>query len=496
MSKLTPQSTDFSKWYNEIVLASGLADYSDVKGCMIIKPYGYALWENIQKVMDEKIKELGVDNVYLPLLIPESYFEKEKEHVKGFAPEVAWVTHAGGKKLDERLAIRPTSETIMYRTFARWIASYRDLPLKVNQWANVIRWEMRTRLFLRTTEFLWQEGHTLHETKEQADEMVQNALYMYKTFARDYLAMAVIDGRKSESEKFAGAEYTTSIEAMMKDKKALQLGTSHLLAQNFAKSFEVKFLDKEGKEQTPWPTSWGVSTRMIGGLIMAHGDDKGLIIPPNIAPIQVIIVPIWKDNSEKKIVKNYIEKLKEKLQGLKYKIDWDDGKSPGWKFNEWEMKGVPLRVEVGPKDEASNQIIAVRRDTGEKIKVNFKEAGNKIKELIEEIQRNLLEKNAKFLKENTREYSDYNKFKQDINKENFFALVNWCGDAKCEDKVKNDTKATTRVCLQAEQNHGEKKCLFIRCLQGWARRFFMTIGLKVLPAKNYKMLICSVCLTA
>ncbi|OGG98970.1 proline--tRNA ligase, partial [Candidatus Kuenenbacteria bacterium RIFCSPHIGHO2_12_FULL_42_14] len=336
MSKLTPQSTDFSKWYNEIVLASGLADYSDVKGCMIIKPYGYALWENIQKVMDEKIKELGVDNVYLPLLIPESYFEKEKEHVKGFAPEVAWVTHAGGKKLDERLAIRPTSETIMYRTFARWIASYRDLPLKVNQWANVIRWEMRTRLFLRTTEFLWQEGHTLHETKEQADEMVQNALYMYKTFARDYLAMAVIDGRKSESEKFAGAEYTTSIEAMMKDKKALQLGTSHLLAQNFAKSFEVKFLDKEGKEQTPWPTSWGVSTRMIGGLIMAHGDDKGLIIPPNIAPIQVIIVPIWKDNSEKKIVKNYIEKLKEKLQGLKYKIDWDDGKSPGWKFNEWE----------------------------------------------------------------------------------------------------------------------------------------------------------------
>jgi len=459
MSKLTPQSTDFSKWYNEIVLASGLADYSDVKGCMIIKPYGYALWENIQKVMDEKIKELGVDNVYLPLLIPESYFEKEKEHVKGFAPEVAWVTHAGGKKLDERLAIRPTSETIMYRTFARWIASYRDLPLKVNQWANVIRWEMRTRLFLRTTEFLWQEGHTLHETKEQADEMVQNALYMYKTFARDYLAMAVIDGRKSESEKFAGAEYTTSIEAMMKDKKALQLGTSHLLAQNFAKSFEVKFLDKEGKEQTPWPTSWGVSTRMIGGLIMAHGDDKGLIIPPNIAPIQVIIVPIWKDNSEKKIVKNYIEKLKEKLQGLKYKIDWDDGKSPGWKFNEWEMKGVPLRVEVGPKDEASNQIIAVRRDTGEKIKVNFKEAGNKIKELIEEIQRNLLEKNAKFLKENTREYSDYNKFKQDINKENFFALVNWCGDAKCEDKVKNDTKATTRVCLQAEQNHGEKKCL-------------------------------------
>src|SRR3989339_36568 len=459
MSKLTPQSTDFSKWYNEIVLASGLADYSDVKGCMIIKPYGYALWENIQKVMDEKIKELGVDNVYLPLLIPESYFEKEKEHVKGFAPEVAWVTHAGGKKLDERLAIRPTSETIMYRTFARWIASYRDLPLKVNQWANVIRWEMRTRLFLRTTEFLWQEGHTLHETKEQADEMVQNALYMYKTFARDYLAMAVIDGRKSESEKFAGAEYTTSIEAMMKDKKALQLGTSHLLAQNFAKSFEVKFLDKEGKEQTPWPTSWGVSTRMIGGLIMAHGDDKGLIIPPNIAPIQVIIVPIWKDNSEKKIVKNYIEKLKEKLQGLKYKIDWDDGKSPGWKFNEWEMKGVPLRVEVGPKDEASNQIIAVRRDTGEKIKVNFKEAGNKIKELIEEIQRNLLEKNAKFLKENTREYSDYNKFKQDINKENFFALVNWCGDAKCEDKVKNDTKATTRVCRKAEQNHGEKKCL-------------------------------------
>lgn len=459
MSKLTPQSADFSKWYNEIVLSSGLADYSDVKGCMIIKPYGYALWENIQKILDEKIKELGVDNVYLPLLIPESYFEKEKEHVKGFAPEVAWVTHAGGKKLDERLAIRPTSETIMYRTFARWIASYRDLPLKVNQWANVVRWEMRTRLFLRTTEFLWQEGHTLHETKEQADGMVQNALDMYKTFARDYLAMAVIDGRKSESEKFAGAEYTTSIEAMMKDKKALQLGTSHLLAQNFAKSFDVKFLDKEGKEQTPWPTSWGVSTRMIGGLIMSHGDDKGLIIPPNIAPIQVVVVPIWKDDDEKAKVEKYIEKLKQELLGLKYKIDHDDSKSPGWKFNEWEMKGVPLRVEVGPKDEANSQLIAVRRDTGEKIKIDFKAAGNRIKVMLQEIQKNLLDNSAKFLTKNTREYSDYDKFKQDLSQENFFVLANWCGGVKCEDKIKNDTKATVRICKPGRLKQKENKCL-------------------------------------
>ena len=284
MEKLTKQSEDFSKWYNEIVLLSGLADYSDVKGCMIIKPYGYALWENIQCELNNRIKEMEVDNVYLPLLIPESYFKKEAKHIKGFAPEVAWVTEAGGKKLEERLALRPTSETIMYHTFAKWISSYRDLPLKVNQWANVIRWEMRTRLFLRTTEFLWQEGHTLHTTKKEADEMVDSALKMYKDFVNEFLAIYVLTGKKTEVEKFAGAEYTKSIEALMKDKKALQMGTSHSLGQDFAKTFDVKYLDENGKEQTPWPTSWGVSTRMIGGIIMSHGDDKGLILPPKVAP--------------------------------------------------------------------------------------------------------------------------------------------------------------------------------------------------------------------
>ena len=333
MSKITPQSQDFSAWYNEVVVAAGLADYAEVKGCMVIKPYGYAIWENIQKALDEKIKELGVQNVYLPLLIPESYFKKEAEHVAGFAPEVAWVTEAGGKKLEERLAIRPTSETIMYRTFANWIASYRDLPLKVNQWANIVRWEMRTRLFLRTTEFLWQEGHTLHATEKEAEAMVDAALVMYQKFVKDYLAIDVLAGIKSQAEKFAGAEYTKSIEGLMKDGKALQMGTSHALGQNFAKTFDVKFLDKDGAEKNPWPTSWGVSTRLIGGLVMAHGDDKGLILPPNIAPIQIVIIPIWKDEQEKEKVMAFVKKIEKILAGLKIKVDADETKSPGWKFN-------------------------------------------------------------------------------------------------------------------------------------------------------------------
>jgi len=367
MNKLTPQSKNFADWYNEIVQLADLAEYSDVKGCMIIKPYGYALWENIQEEMNKRIKAMGVDNVYMPLFIPESYFKKEAEHVKGFAPEVAWVTHAGGKKLEERLAIRPTSETIMYRTFAKWVHSYRDLPLKVNQWANIVRWEMRTRLFLRTTEFLWQEGHTLHTTEKQADEMVDQALELYKNFVNEFLGIYVLNGIKSQAEKFAGAEYTKAIEGMMKDKKALQMGTSHSLGQNFAKVFGIEFLDQEGKKQTPWPTSWGVSTRMIGGIIMAHGDDKGLVLPPKIAPIQVIIIPIYKNSDEEKKIKNYIKNLEKNFKNIKYKIDWDHTNTPGWKFNQWEMKGVPVRMEVGPKDVQKNQVILARRDTGEKL---------------------------------------------------------------------------------------------------------------------------------
>ncbi len=445
MSKLTSQKIDFSKWYNEVVLAAGLAEYSDIKGCMVIKPYGYAIWENLQHIIDKKIKALGVENVYLPLFIPESYFKLEAEHVEGFAPEVAWVTHAGGKKLKERLAIRPTSETIMYRTFAKWISSYRDLPLKVNQWANIVRWEMRTRLFLRTTEFLWQEGHTLHASQKEADNMVNSVLSLYASIARDYLAIDVLAGIKSDAEKFAGAVYTKSIEAMMRDGKALQMGTSHSLGQNFARTFNIQFLDRDSKEKIPYPTSWGVSTRLIGGLIMAHGDDKGLIIPPEIAPIQLIIIPIWKNGSEKSIIVKYISKIEEKIKNVKYKIDWDETKSIGWKFNEWELRGVPLRLEVGPKDEEKKQVVLVRRDNSQKSFVKIEGLNLTIKSLLKSIQKDLFEENSKFLKKNIKIFDDYSKFKDEIKKHNFFALVNWCGDKACEEKIKIDTKATTRV---------------------------------------------------
>lgn len=445
MSTLTPQSKDFSAWYNEVVLAAGLADYSDVKGCMVIKPYGYALWENIQKILDAEIKKMGVANVYLPLLIPESYFKKEAEHVSGFAPEVAWVTEAGGKKLEEKLALRPTSETIMYRTFANWISSYRDLPLKVNQWANIVRWEMRTRLFLRTTEFLWQEGHTLHKSPKEAAQMVDAALKMYKNFVNKYLAIEVLSGVKSQSEKFAGAEYTKSIEGIMKDGRALQMGTSHSLGQNFAKTFEVKYLNENNQEQTPWPTSWGVSTRLIGGIIMAHGDDKGLILPPKIAPIQLIVVPIWKTTEEKEKITTYLKKITKQLTGIKYHLDFDESKSPGWKFNQWELKGVPLRLEVGPKDELAQQIVLVRRDNGEKNIVKLSDIKSQIKIILKKIQDNLWQQNKNFLANNLRNFDNYENYKKESQDTNFPALIHWCGKSTCEEKIKIDTKATTRV---------------------------------------------------
>ncbi|HOY56371.1 MAG TPA: proline--tRNA ligase [bacterium] len=445
MAQITSQKEDFSAWYNEVVLAADLAEYSDVKGCMVIKPYGYTLWENIQKVLNDRIKALGVENVYMPLFIPESYFKKEAQHIAGFAPEVAWVTEAGGKKLEERLAIRPTSETIMYHTFAKWVASYRDLPLKVNQWANVVRWEMRTRLFLRTNEFLWQEGHTLHATREEANRMVDEALKMYQDFVNDHLAIAVIGGLKSNAEKFAGAEYTKSIEGIMKDGKALQMGTSHSLGQNFAETFDINFLDKDGVKQVPWPTSWGVSTRMIGGIIMAHGDDKGLVLPPKIAPIEIVIIPIWKNETEKEKVTQYINKIEKQLKNLKIKTDWDDTKSPGWKFNQWELKGVPVRLEVGPRDEAEQVAVLVRRDTGEKIKIEFNEIKNKIKFLLKDIQNNLFKNSSQFIKTHVETYQNYENYKKDSGVRNFFAIVNWCGNPQCEEQIKNDTKATTRV---------------------------------------------------
>ncbi|MBU0648034.1 proline--tRNA ligase, partial [Patescibacteria group bacterium] len=369
--KIAPRSSDYSKWYNDIVSKADLAEHSPVKGCMIIKPYGYAIWENIQAILDQKIKAQGVVNAYFPLFIPKSFIEKEKEHVEGFSPELAVVTHGGGKKLEEPLVVRPTSETIMYDAYSRWIKSYRDLPLLINQWANVVRWEKRPRPFLRTTEFLWQEGHTAHATNEEALKMVSDMIDVYHDFARDYLAMPTIKGKKSDTEKFAGAVASYSFEPMMQDGKALQTGTSHLLGQNFAKAFNIQYLDKNNKLQYVHQTSWGVSTRLIGALIMTHGDDQGLRLPPNIAPIQIVIIPIYKEKKEKKEVLNFVNKIKEQLTDYSIKIDDDENKSPGWKFNEWEQKGVPIRIEIGPKDVAKEKVVISRRDNGQKLDIKI-----------------------------------------------------------------------------------------------------------------------------
>lgn len=449
---LTPQSKDFAKWYNEVVLQADLAEYSPVRGCMIIKPYGYAIWENIQKILDIEIKKLGVKNVYFPLFIPESFLKKEAEHVKGFAPEVAWVTHGGKKKLQEKLAVRPTSETIMYDVFSRWIQSYRDLPLKINQWANIVRWEMRPRLFLRTLEFLWQEGHTVHAAEKEADEMAKKALKMYHDFAQNWLAIYSIPGKKTEIEKFAGADYTLSIEALMKDGKGLQMGTSHQLGQNFSKSFGIEFLDKKGKKNFAWQTSWGVSTRMIGGLIMAHGDDKGLILPPRIAPYQAIIIPI----SFNKETKKYISEIQKKLcdDDVCFYTDWNEQQTPGWKFNEWELRGVPLRIEIGLKEIEANKITFVLRDNLKRETVSLKQF--KPKKLLDEFQKRLLNKSKKFVQNNTYRAKSYSEFKEIIKRKGGFIKNFWCGDSKCEKKIQEETKATIG-CIISDKKNG--KCI-------------------------------------
>lgn len=456
---LTSQKQDFAKWYNEIVLQAGLAEHSPIKGSMVIKPYGYALWENIQRAMDVEIKRMGVDNVYFPLFIPESFLKREAEHIEGFAPEVAWVTHGGKKKLQERLAVRPTSETIMYDVFSKWIKSYRDLPLKVNQWANIVRWEMRPRLFLRTLEFLWQEGHTAHSAEKEADEMTKKALKMYHDFVQNYLAIYTIPGKKTEVEKFAGALYTLSIEALMLDGKGLQMGTSHQLGQNFSKAFEIKFLDKKGKQSYVWQTSWGTSTRMIGGLIMAHGDDRGLILPPQIAPFQVIIVPIWMSNKEKNKIKQYILRIEKILldKGVRFHIDWRTQQTPGWKFNEWELRGVPLRFEIGPKEVANNKITFISRENLEKKIISFRDLENRIEKILAGLQKRLLEKSKKFTQKNTHQTNSYSEFKKFIKKGGFIKTY-WCGDSKCEEKIQKETKATIRCILK--EGRGQKciKC--------------------------------------
>lgn len=460
--KLPARAEDFSEWYNQVVLRAELADYAPVRGCMIVRPYGWSLWENITQALDQRFKRTGHLNAAFPLLIPRSFIEKEKSHVAGFSPELAVVTHGGGEELEEPLVIRPTSETIIGHAYAKWIQSYRDLPVLINQWNSVVRWELRTRLFLRTLEFFWQEGHTAHATREEAEAETRQMLDIYADFAVTEAAIPVIPGRKSASERFAGADQTYSIEAMTGDGKALQAGTSHHLGQNFAKAFEIRYLDKNGELQYCWTTSWGLSTRFIGAIIMVHGDDQGLILPPRLAPFQVVIVPIFKNDQERAAVLAAAEKLRAALgdAGLRVKFDVREGLSPGFKFNDWEMRGVPLRLEIGPKDVAKESVVLARRDRpGKEGKVFASQAGlaATVTQLLDEIQQSLLNRALEFRKSNTVETSDYEELKKAVEKG--FALSWWCGDSACEEKIKEETKATMR-CIPLEQTGGSGQCVY------------------------------------
>ena len=458
--RLTKREVDYSKWYTDIIIQSKLADYSPVKGCMVIRPNGYALWEKIQAYLDKMFKDTGHVNAYFPLFIPESFMKKEAEHVEGFSPECAVVTQGGGEELEEKLYIRPTSETIIWSMYKKWIMSYRDLPILINQWANVVRWEMRTRLFLRTTEFLWQEGHTAHATYDEAEEETKRILDIYRKFAEEYLAISVLMGKKSEAEKFAGALHTYCIEAMMQDKKALQSGTSHNLGQNFAKAFDVKFQDKDGQLQSVWATSWGISTRLIGALIMAHSDDRGLVLPPKMATNQVVIIPIWKSEEEKVRVLSFANKVYDDLKGDVINVILDDREQfkPGFKFTEWELQGIPIRMEIGPRDEEAQKVVLVRRDTHEKIYVFKDEIRNKINSLLVTMQKGLLEKSRRFREENTHIIDDYDQFKRQLEDQGGFFNAHWCGSADCEQKIKDETKATIRL-IPFEEVDKPGKCI-------------------------------------
>ncbi len=453
---ITKRSEDYSKWYLDVIDAAELAEHSAVKGCMVIRPTGYAIWELIQSNLDRLFKETGHVNAYFPLFIPENFMHKEAQHVEGFAPECAVVTHGGGKKLDEPLFIRPTSETIIWSTYRNWIHSYRDLPILINQWANVVRWEMRTRLFLRTTEFLWQEGHTAHATEKEAVDETLLMLEVYRTFAEEYLAAPVFTGVKTEKEKFAGAVNTYGIEAMMQDGKALQCGTSHYLGQNFAKAFDVTFQDEESRLQHVYATSWGVSTRLIGALIMTHSDDNGLVLPPRLAPLKTVLVPIWKEDAEMALMKQKAAELTQDWKGrIAFKIDDRDQYRPGYKFNEWEKKGVPIRIEMGPKDVAQNQVVLVRRDTGEKIATSQDGLLEKIEALLTEMQKNLFTRALHHRNANTHRCDDYKEFCERIESPGGFFWVPWCGNRACEDKFQETSKATIRLLpLQQEKESG------------------------------------------
>jgi prolyl-tRNA synthetase len=456
------KAEDFSEWYTQVVLKSGMADYAPVKGCMIFREHSYAIWEKIQQIFDGKIKKTGHRNVYFPLFIPESFLKKEAEHFEGFVPEVAWITVGGNSPLEERLAVRPTSETIIYATLAKWIRSWRDLPIKLNQWCNIVRWETRaTKLFLRTREFLWQEGHTAHATKEEADKEVMQILNDYKDLMENYLATPVLTGVKTESEKFAGALYTTAVEAMMPDGKALQMGTSHNLGQHFSKVFDIKFLDKQEKECYVWQTSWGISTRMIGALVMIHSDDKGLVLPPRIAPVQVVVVPIPYKGADPKLVLAKAKQVFKRLQkkGVEVVLDDRSEYTPGWKFNEWELKGVPIRIEIGPRDLKQKQVTLARRDTFDKIPVKEEQTVSAVMKLLEEIQTNIFNKAKKSLEENITTVKTYGEFRNVLGEKGGFIRASWCSDSNCEAKIKEETGATIRI-VPFEKEKPFSKCIY------------------------------------
>lgn len=470
--KITNREKDYSQWYLDVVKEANLAEHSPVRGCMIIKPNGYALWENMQHELDTMFKETGHQNAYFPLFIPKSFLSKEAAHVEGFAKECAVITHSrlkaidGGvevdpdSKLEEELIVRPTSETIIWDTYRNWVQSYRDLPILLNQWANVVRWELRTRLFLRTMEFLWQEGHTAHATKEEAVDETLKMLDVYARFAEEYMAMPVIKGTKTASERFAGAVETYCIEALMQDGKALQAGTSHFLGQNFAKAFDVSFQDSDGVVKNVWATSWGVSTRLIGGLIMTHSDDSGLVLPPKLAPIQAVIVPIWRNDEQRDTVLDYCKSIQTELkdQNIRFKIDDRDQYKPGWKFAQHEVEGVPVRIAVGPRDVENNNVELARRDTREKELISREGLGEKVKNLLDEIQSSLFEKAQKYRDDNTHYVDTYDEFKKIINDEGGFVYAHWDGTAETEAKIKEETKATIR-CIPLDDDNESGTCM-------------------------------------
>lgn len=460
--RLPSRSENFADWYNQLVLKAELADYAPVRGCMVVRPYGWALWENIQGELDRRFRETGHVNAAFPLLIPKSFMEKEKEHVEGFSPELAVVTIAGGQELEEPLVVRPTSETIIGHMYAKWIKSYRDLPVLINQWNSVVRWELRTKLFLRTTEFYWQEGHTAHATEQEAKAETIQMLDIYADFAENEAAVPVIRGLKTEREKFAGAANSYSIEAMMGDLRALQAGTSHDLGQNFARAFDIQYLDKENQLQFCWTTSWGLSTRFIGAIIMVHGDDQGLVLPPRIAPFQVVIVPIFRDEDQKAAVLEAAEAIQGRLRDFRVKVDLRQGVTPGFKFNDWEMRGVPLRLEIGPKDIEAGTVVLARRDIpGREGKQSISQDSieKHIRQTLDAIQDNMFEKALQFREQNTHSVGSYDDFKEVLESKGGFIRAHWAGSREDEERIKDETKATIR-CLPLDYTEGKGRCFF------------------------------------